>query len=159
MWGLGVGLGATDVDSIAPTLRGTARVRWAAAYLAIAAAGLGSAWIAQSLAFAVDGTVPQIMLDTDSRDPIVFALDLTLVVPTMLVAAWLLWRRRAWGHVLGAVVGVKGVLYAIVLLALAADQANRGEDDAWSFAPVSAFLLVGCLLVVLVVLRDVRRRS
>jgi hypothetical protein len=85
MWALGVGLAATDVDGIARRLRPTAPVRWVAGYLAIAAVGLGGAWIAQSLAFALDGTVPQIMLDTDSKTPIVFALDLTLVVPTMLV--------------------------------------------------------------------------
>jgi hypothetical protein len=158
MWALGVGLAGTDVGGIARRLRPTAPARWVAGYLALAAVGLAGAWTAQSLAFALDGTVPQIMLDTDSKTPIVFALDLTLVVPTMLVAAGLLWRRRAWGHVLGTIVGVKGVLYACVLLAMAADQANRGEDDAWSFAPVSAFLLLGCLFVATCLLRDVRDR-
>jgi hypothetical protein len=158
MWALVVVLVGTDIDELARGLRPTRYVPWVAAYLAIAAVGLGGAWISQSLAFALEGTVPQIMVDTDSKTAIVFALDLTLVVPTMLVAAGLLWRRRAWGHVLGAVVGVKGVLYASVLLAMAVDQATRGEDDAWSFAPVSAFLLVGCLLVAVLLLRDVRDR-
>ncbi|HEV2060609.1 MAG TPA: hypothetical protein VGR11_14735 [Solirubrobacteraceae bacterium] len=37
---------------------------------------------------------------------------------------------------------------------MAAYQADRGVDDAWSFAPVSAFLLLGCLFVTLALLAN-----
>jgi hypothetical protein len=133
-------------------------VRWVAGYLAIAAVGLAGAWTASRSPSPSTAPSRRSCSTPTRRRPIVFALDLTLVVPTMLVAAVLLWRRHAWGHVLGTIVGIKGVLYALVLLAMAAGQANRGEDDAWSFAPVSAFLLVGCLLVAASLLRDVRDR-
>lgn len=155
-WALIVALMRTDVHALASRFVATTPVRAISAYLAVAAVGLGGAWIAQSLDFAVAGTVPQLMTDTAASTPVVFALDLTLVVPTMLVAAWLLWQRRAWGYVLAAIVGVKGILYGAVLLAMAAYQSDRGVDDAWSFAPVSAFLLLGCLFVTLALLGNLR---
>ena len=94
-----------------------------AAFLVVVAVGLGGAWSAQSLAFATGGEAQQLMIDTGSKTPIVFAIGLTLVVPTMLVAGVLLWRRRPWGCMLG----VKGVAYATVLLAVAAWQDARGN--------------------------------
>jgi hypothetical protein len=147
LWALILGLARTDVHGLAGRFRSSTPVRWISAYLAIATVGLAIAWIGQSLSFATGGKPPQIMIDSGATTSYVFALDLTLAVPLMLVAAVLLWRRQAWGYGLGAIVAVKGVLYASALLAMSGYQADRGQHDAWSFAPGSVFLLVGCLAI------------
>jgi hypothetical protein len=152
VWALILGLSRTDVNRIAGRFGGSTPVRWISGYLGIAAVGLAVAWIAQSLSFAAGGKAPQIMIDSGATTSYVFALDLTLAVPVMLVAAVLLWRRQAWGYVLGAIVGVKGVLYASALLVMSGYQADRGQHDAWSFAPVAVFLLAGCLAVAVALL-------
>jgi hypothetical protein len=155
LWALILGLSRTDVNGIAGRLSGQRAVRWIGGYLAIAAVGLAVAWIGQSLSFATGGKAPQIMIDSGASTSYVFALDLTLAVPVMLVAAVLLWRRQAWGYVLGAIMGVKGVLYASALLVMSGYQADRGQHDAWSFAPVAGFLLVGCLAVAIALLTHI----
>jgi hypothetical protein len=152
LWALILGLSRTDVNGIAGRFRGSTPVRWISGYLAIAAVGLAIAWIGQSLSFATGGKAPQIMIDSGATTSYVFALDLTLAVPVMLVAAVLLWRRQAWGYLLGAIVGVKGVLYASALLVMSGYQADRGQHDAWSFAPVAVFLLAGCLAIAIALL-------
>ncbi len=157
IWALALGLSGTDAARYADGLRHATRVRVAAGYLAFAAIGLAVAWIGQSLQFAVTGTVPQIIEDSGIHTSLVFALDLSLAVPAMLVAALLLLRQRPWGLVLGAALGVKGTVYATVLLVMSAYQADRGAADAWGFAPVAVFLLLGSLLVVVALLAGLDR--
>jgi hypothetical protein len=126
------------------------------AYLVLLAAGLAGAWIAQSLAFVVGDDVPQIVTDSGHPTSVVFALDLTLLVPFTVLAAVLLWRRRPWGYVLATAMLVKGVTYAAALLAMAAFQADAGLPDAWSFAPFSAVFLVGGVAGTAVLLTNLR---
>ena len=70
-------------------------------------------------------------------------LDLTLVVPLNAIAAWLLWRRSAWGTVLGCVANVKGALYMPALAAATLTAGGAGADP--SQAVLWLFLGAGCL--------------
>jgi len=157
IWALALGFSSTDAACYADGFRHEIRARLAAGYLAFAAIGLAVAWIGQSLQFVATGTVPQIIEDSGIHTSLVFALDLSLAVPAMLVAAFLLLRRRPWGLVLGAVLGVKGTVYATVLLVMCAYQADRGAEDPWGFAPVAIVLLLGSVFVTVALLGGLAR--
>jgi hypothetical protein len=46
---------------------------------------------------------------------LVAALDLVLMAPALIVGGAMLWHREPWGYVIGAIAGVQGSLYLIVL--------------------------------------------
>lgn len=87
---------------------------------------LGALWIAQSSAYVVDGTLPELLDTTGGSTHLIAALDLSFVVPSFLLAGWWLWRGNPWGVVAGVVANVKGALYCVVLAwgAYAGDQAG-----------------------------------
>jgi hypothetical protein len=62
----------------------------------------------QCVKFIVNDTLP-------SAPPLIFALDLTLVIPASLVAAILLWRNNSWGFVWSVLMLVKGFVYGLNL--------------------------------------------
>jgi hypothetical protein len=76
---------------------------------------LGGMWVAMSLSFVVTG--------------VVFAADLTLLVPGLLAGGLLLWRRHPWGFVLGAIMLIKGSAYGPALLAMSAFAASAGSGS------------------------------
>lgn len=45
-----------------------------------------------------------------------YALDLSIVVPVSLLAAVLLWKLRAWGCLLAALMSIKALTYGLVLI-------------------------------------------
>lgn len=59
-------------------------------YTGMVAAGLGLLWVGISLSYLVTDTVPQPIVDSGHPTGVVFAIDLVLIVPPMLLAAlWL----------------------------------------------------------------------
>ena len=88
-------------------------------------------------------SLPQSIVDSGHPTGIVFALDLALLVPGMVLGALWLWQRRPWGYVLGAMMLVKGTLYPLALIGMGVFYTNAtGTWDAlmpfWvAFAVVS----------------------
>jgi hypothetical protein len=79
------------------------------------ATGLTVIYLLQSLGFIFTGEGPAIVTRTGHPTSIVFALDLTLLVPFLALGAFWLLRRKAWGYVLAGIFTVKGALYTLVL--------------------------------------------
>jgi hypothetical protein len=46
---------------------------------------------------------------------VVFALDLTLLIPWLILGALWLMKHRPWGYVIAGILNVKGPLYTLVL--------------------------------------------
>jgi hypothetical protein len=92
---------------------GGARV--AAGVLALLAVSLGAMWTYAVVAHAVDGTLPagSSLVESGTMVHLGIVLDLSLLVPLYAAAAVLLWRRRAWGVVLGALALVAGTLHQV----------------------------------------------
>lgn len=61
------------------------------------------------------GTLPETIKLTGHPTSIVFALDLSIVVPVSVVTAFLLWKRNIWGYVMGMIMLLKGFTYGLVL--------------------------------------------
>ncbi len=68
-----------------------------AGYMVLVAAGLTTVYVAQSIAFVRTGALPAIVAITGHPTSLVFALDLPLVVPALLVGAFWLQQDRAVG--------------------------------------------------------------
>ena len=119
------------------------RVRPAAVVLGLLAASLAGMWVYWSVDAAVTGDVPpgSSLVESATIVHLGVVLDLTLLVPLYAVAAVLLWRRRAWGYVLGVVALVAGLLhqvsYAVGLLV----QYAADVPDAVALDPVEPVVI------------------
>lgn len=67
---------------------------------------------------------------------VVAALDLSLMVPTLVFGGVLLWRRRPWGYLISAVVTTQGALYLLVLSVNSFVAVRRGLAEAPGELPV-----------------------
>ncbi|MFN8580326.1 MAG: DUF6544 family protein [Gemmatimonadaceae bacterium] len=123
---------------------------------AVIGLGLGIAWVLQSIEFVVTGTLPGIVATAESRTNVVGALDLLLVVPLMLAAAILLWRRNVWGVALGSVVHTKGVVYMVSLSAATANAGLNGYPEGLAQIALWALLGLVSMATLTVLLRSVR---
>jgi hypothetical protein len=147
-----LGLTATRVTARAGRRQGDGRL--AASFLAFLAVGLAGMWLFYSLRFAVSGETPA---ESALALPIAsthlgYALDLTLIVPTYLAAAVLLWRRSTWGEVLAPVLAVGGLLQQLTYMSALVFQYRADVPGATAFDPgepivVAAYVLVLALLL------------
>lgn len=152
------GLTALDVAAIGRALAPRWPARPLAAYLAFWAGTLGVAWVAQALAFAATGQEPALGGDVFR---LIAALDLSLVVAPVAVAAAWLWARRTWGYLLAVVMHVKGAVYALLLAigsALGGPVAQGGGDGLLGIWVVFAVGSLASLVVLAWALGPVRVR-
>ena len=101
------------------------------------AAGLSLVYILQSLNFIISGQLPAIVVLAGHPTNVVFALDLTLLIPWLLVGAVWLIKRQPWGFVIAGILSVKGPLYTLVLgfnsfLALNRGVTQTNEIPLWA---------------------------
>lgn len=134
------GLANLDVDGIGHQFRERTHVRWISGYLLLVAAGLSVIYVSQSLGFVFTGQLPAIITRTEHPTSVVFALDLTLLVPFLVLGAIWLLQRKPWGYVLAGISTVKGSVYTLVLTAGSLWAANAGVEGVLAEAPLWVFL-------------------
>jgi hypothetical protein len=141
-----------DAGAVRCSFRQRTPARWIAGYMLLIAVGLGSAWMAMSLGFVLSGVVPEPIVASGHPTGIVFALDLSLLVPGFVLGGIWLWQRRPWGYVLGVIMNVKGATYTLALASASifADQAGvagaAGEIPLWLSLTATSALSSGLLL-------------
>jgi hypothetical protein len=148
-------LSKIDFESVGQGFRAKTPARWIGGYMAFVAAGIGGLWIAQSLSFVATGEVPQFIIQVAHPTSIVFALDLSLVVPFMILGAIWLWQRRAWGYLLAAILNVKGAVYMLALAAVSASAIREGFVEAPAELPLWGLFSLGFVVVTLFLLGNV----
>jgi hypothetical protein len=126
--GLIFGLSALDARGFDES---AARVpaRPVAVFMLVVAAGLGGFWVATSLAYVLTGEVPAVVTAVGHPTNVIAALDLSMVVPLMLIAGVWLWQRRPWGYVLAVIANVKGAAYMLALSAATVAAVRAGASD------------------------------
>lgn len=105
-------------------------VKWISGYMLFVAIGLSTIYITQSLSFIVTGQLPEIIVKTGHPTGVIFAIDLSLLVPVFLLGAILLWKRHPWGYILASISVVKGTTYTLVLTVVSLWGANAGVPGA-----------------------------
>ena len=89
--------------------------------------------------------------------PLIFALDLSLIIPNMLLAAVLLWMRLSWGFVLTAIMLVKGFTYGTSLVISSASMARFSLAGNWDgLTPFYIFIAVGSLVAAWQLLKNLQ---
>jgi hypothetical protein len=136
------GLTHLDVNAIGQKVRARTPVKWIAAYMFFVAIGLTLIYFAQSIGFIFTGELPPIVTASGHPTSIVFALDLTLLVPFLVLGGLWILQRKPWGFVLAGISTVKGSLYTTVLTAGSLWAANAGVEGAGGEVPLWVGLTV-----------------
>lgn len=106
---------------------------------------LGLMWVALSLSFVVSGKIPQAITQTDHPTGVIFATDLSLLIPSLILSAILLWKRLSWGYVLSTIVMTKASTYGLAMIAMSIfAYAESGIVDA--MLPLWIILSLGCII-------------
>jgi len=144
-----------DVAGIGRRFRSTTPVKWIAGFMIFVAVGLTAVYGAESLRFVVTGRVPEIVTLTGHVTNVVFALDLSLVVPWFVLGAIWLWQRRPWGYILATILNVKGAVYMLALSAVTVSAVRAGASDDLAQVGIWATIGLGSLVASLLLLGNV----
>ncbi len=150
------GLANLDVQAIARRFRARTPVKWICGYMIFVAIGLSTVYLIMSLGFIINGQLPQIIEKTGHITSVVFALDLSLVVPVFGLAAFWLWKRQPWGYVLAAISIVKGMVYTLVLAVVSYRATVVGFPEASTEIPLWLTLAAGGLLAGIFLLGNIK---
>lgn len=123
------GLANLDVNGISQQFRKDAPVKWIGGYFIFVASGLGLVYLIQSIGFIFTGAVPAIVAMSGHPTNVVFALDLTLLIPWLILGALWLMKRQPWGYVIAGILNVKGPLYTLVLAINSILVVNTGISE------------------------------
>jgi len=146
----------TMIGAVSPVLAVPGTVtpvpaRLVAGYKAVVGVMFAAMWIARAVRYLATGTLPKLISDSGIHTSIVFALDLTLIVPAFLIGPVLLWRGHPAGAVAGVAMNVLGVLYMAVRAFAGGFQAHAGisgkswADPAWIELAITS--LAACWLL------------
>lgn len=106
------------------------------------------------------GILPETIKLTGHPTSIVFALDLSIVVPVSVVTAILLWKRNTWGYILGMIMLLKGFTYGLVLSIGTALLAYSPAFGKWDpLMPFYLVLVFGGLICCWVMLKNLASAS
>jgi hypothetical protein len=144
IWATALAVVSLDVGAVAAAFRVGRAARWIGGFLVVVGTILGGLWVFLAIRFAVTG---ELMADIPADGiHLVFAVDLSLLVPALVVAGVLLWRRTRIGVVFGAVMTVMGTLYQVNLLVAGVYQANADVAGAKAFPAEGIVVATGLVL-------------
>lgn len=119
---------------------------------------LGGMWIGLSLNFVFTGEVHESISQTGHPTAVVFAVDLVLLIPSLVISGVLLWHQKAWGPILSAVVLIKATAYGMALINMTViSYRDTGAVDP--FLSLWIVLTIGCAVSLVFLLRHIRPGS
>lgn len=138
-----------DIVTLTQRLHPTVPVRWVSGFLLFLVVVLGGVELSQVLGTLVSGRTPQ-------SPTLIYALDLSWVMPLMVLGAVWLWQRRPWGYVLATILMLKSMAYGLALVAMTAFVAGFSLTGFWDpLLPFYALITVGSLVSSLFLLKDI----
>jgi hypothetical protein len=150
MFALACALPALDLGSIADGFHDNRAVKAIGIFLVIVGIGQGGLWLYIVGRNAVNGQVlPDIPV---FGQHLVFALDLALLVPMLIVSGFLLARRRPSGYLLGTAMAVMGAITQLNLNLAAVYQANADVPGVKALPAEGVFLTATFVVAALVLL-------
>jgi hypothetical protein len=153
MFALVLGLLQLDISLIRQQVRLQAPVKGVSIFLLFISLPLAIVEIGQCLNFMLYGKIPE-------APPLIFALDLSLVVPTTALAAVLLWRRQPWGLVLAMMMLVKAFTYGLVLSLSTILIGSSSQLGHWDpFLPFYVMVALGGLTGSLALLKNYKSET
>lgn len=151
-----VGLIEIDASWLKRQFQEKTPVRWISEYMLFVAVGLTTIYLMMIFGFIFNGELPAIIEITGHVTNVVFALDLTMVVPVFVIGAVWLWKRKPWGFVLGGISVIKGAVYTLVLTVVTIAASNGGFPESASEIPLWATLSASGIVASLVLLMNLK---
>ncbi len=118
--------------------------KWVTAFLLLLSAMLCLIEIPPCIQFISNGKIPELNLKTGLHTNIVYALDLTFIVPCMVIASILNLQKNVWGGVVSIIMLVKASTYGLVLISGTILLMQQGETDP--LLPVWIFIATGGII-------------
>jgi hypothetical protein len=153
IWALIGALTGLDVVRVKESFDGRAPVRSTSILLIFVGTAFSLLWLSEIVPSMLDGTKPGSLVDAGLATNPVHVLDLSLLLPSAIVAGLLLWRGHAWGYVLTPIVLGALVFLSIGIIAAMSVLALRREGG---YLGVAGFLSVLAFLEVLLWVRFLR---
>lgn len=111
IYALILGVRNLKVSSLKPRLSGSAYNWLVIGFMFFIAVPLLLVEGGQALSFIFTGKEPEV-------PSLIFALDLSLVVPASILAGILLWQKKLWGYFLASLMSIKAFTYGLVLVVM-----------------------------------------
>lgn len=150
------GLVAVDAAAVKRRLAADLPVRLVAGFLAGMGGLVALLWLSEALPATLANRKPASIAAVGLPANVVHVLDLGVVVPATLLAAWWLRERRPWGYVLPGVLLVKVVSIGLAVLAMLAIQWTAGEPVAAAEVAVFGVVTLAGVAVGLAYFRSIR---
>jgi hypothetical protein len=145
-----------DRRAIADALRSHVRARWVGGFLVVVGAAQGFLWGFLIVRNALTG---ELLHDIPvSGQHLVFALDLGILMPVLIVSGVLLWRERPLGYVLGPAMAVMGAVYQLNLMVGAVFQDRADVAGVRAFPPEGIALTVAFVVAAIALVTGSRGR-
>ena len=157
IYAFGIGLSKLDVRGVGERLRNDRWARWLGGLLVVVGLGQGGLWVFLALRYVATG---ELLSDVPvGGQHLVFALDLALMMPALVISGVLLFRRRAVGYLFATAASVLGAVYTLNGLAAAWFQSNAGVPGTKAFSPDGIVLSVTMAVPALVLVFGGRRST
>ncbi len=137
-------LGFFSILKINEVSFGSKTTKWITAFLLLLSIMLCLIEIPPCIQFILNGTIPELNLKTGLHTNIVYALDLTFIVPCMVIASVLNIKKNIWGGVISIIMLVKASTYGLVLISGTILLMQKGQTDP--LLPVWIFIALGGIL-------------
>ena len=151
VFALACALPALDYAAIAREFRGVVGVaKGVGIFLIVVGVAQGGLWL---YVLANNVATGEVLHDIPiAGQHLVFALDLALLAPTLVLSGILLARRRPVGYLLGTAVAVMGAVYQVNMMVAGVFQDRADVAGVQAFAPESLFLTATFVVAVLAML-------
>ncbi len=144
LYALACALPNVDIAGIGERLRNDRWARWVGGLLVTVGLLQGLLWVFAIVRFAFTG---ELIAQVPARGQhVIFALDLSLMMPALVIAGVLLSRRSAAGFLLGTAASMLGAVYTLNGLAAAWFQARAGVPGAQAFPPTGLALAASMIV-------------
>jgi len=120
---------------------GAKTTKWTTFFLLLLSVLLCLIEIPPCIQFISTGKIPELNLKTGHPTNIVYALDLTFIVPCMIIASVLNLKKNVWGGVISVMMLVKAATYGLVLISGSIILIQKGTADP--LLPVWIFISTG----------------
>jgi hypothetical protein len=129
-----------DPEGVRTRLDGRIPFRLTIAYLVGMGLFIAAGWLAEIVPATLDGTVPESIRLAQVPTSVIYAMDLAVLLPAVIVVAVWLRRRRAWGYVFTGVLLVKFATLGLAVLAMEVRSAQTGVGGETGMMAVFAFI-------------------
>jgi hypothetical protein len=147
---------STDLVATSEAFRGVRGVRVVGLFLAVVGGIQGALWLFVVARNVVTG---ELIAEVPAEGQhLVFALDLSFLVPSLMLSGVLLYRRLPLGFLLGTAMAVMGAVYQVNMLVAGVLQDRAGVAGATAFAPESVGLTIAFTVAALVMLAPRKER-